>query len=233
MSGEYCTDARCYELAPCSVHQKIKLIYFNSKGRAETARLILAETKTEYEDYRFPLNADNDTNPQRMNDAFAALEPKLTWGQVPAIEVGNTLVTQSRAIERYLAKRTGLMPRDPVEAALADGVVEACNDLLNDFIKTVFGKPEEKEAALKEFKENSIPRYAKMFSAVLESNGTGYYGKNFSYADIIAYYQWDLVNNFTGGQLLEGYPAIKKHVELVASRPNIKAWLESRPKTQY
>jgi len=215
------------------VHQKIKLIYFNSKGRAETARLILAEGKIEYEDYRFPLNADNDTNPSRMNDAFAALEPRLTWGQVPAMEVGNTLVTQSRAIERYLAKRAGLIPKCDVEAALADGVVEACNDILNDFIKAVFGKPEEKEAALKEFKESTVPRYAKLFSAYLESNGSGYYGKNFSYADIVAYYQWDMINGFAGGQLLENFPAIKKHVELIASRPNIKAWLESRPKTQY
>ena len=31
---------------------KIKLTYFNAKGRAETIRLILAQAGVEYEDYR-------------------------------------------------------------------------------------------------------------------------------------------------------------------------------------
>ena len=33
---------------------KIKLFYFNARGRAELARLILAQAGVEYEDVRFP-----------------------------------------------------------------------------------------------------------------------------------------------------------------------------------
>jgi len=229
----YCSDPSCFQYAPCSVHQKIKLIYYNARGRAEATRLILAEGKVEYEDYRFPVNHDNDANPARANDAFTALEPRLTWGQVPAMEVGSTMITQTRAIERYSAKRSGLVPQDPIDAAFVDSVVEALTDMQTELIKTMWGKPEDVEVAKKDFADNTLPRLGAQFSAVLGTSGSGFYGKAFSYADIIAYALWDLLNSHAGGKVLEAFPLIKAHCEAVASRPNIKAYLARRPATSF
>jgi len=210
----------------------VKLIYFNAKGRAEVARLYFAEAGVEYEDYRFPTNADNDVNPSRPNDAYAAWEKtgKGVWGgQVPALELENGFtLCQTRAIERYIATRWLLMPKDDVEAALADGVIEACNDVQTDVVKVIFGSEESKAAAKKDLLENGIPHHGAKFSALLASYGSGYYGRQFSHADINAYVIWDLANMLTGGAPFGSFPAIKAHCELVASRPRIKAYLAVR-----
>ena len=229
----YCSDFTCFQFAPCPLHQKIKMIYFNARGRAEGARLILAEGKIEYEDYRFPTNHDNDTNPSRMNDAFLAIEPRLTWGQVPAMEVGSTMITQTRAIERYVAKRAGLIPEDAVQAAFVDSVAEALTDLQAEVIKTMWGKPEDVEAAKKEFAECILPRFGGQFSAVLTNSGSGFYGKEFCYVDLLSYALWDMINTHSGGKVLDAFPLIKGHCETVASRPSIKAYIAARPNTPF
>lgn len=52
------------------------------------------------------------------------------WGQVPLVEFEGKSLTQSLAVTRYFAKRTGLVPEDPYEAALCDEYVDAVRELM-------------------------------------------------------------------------------------------------------
>merc|ERR1712154_330435 len=73
-----------------------KLVYFNVRGRAETARLILAYAGVEYEDKRITF------------EEMPELKPSLPFGQVPVLEYRGTTLCQSMAIARFLAHEYGL-----------------------------------------------------------------------------------------------------------------------------
>jgi glutathione S-transferase len=56
---------------------------------------------------------------------------KLPFGQVPVLEVAEgTFIGQSAAIVRYLGKRSGLYPEDPIAAAVVDSIMDEETDLL-------------------------------------------------------------------------------------------------------
>jgi glutathione S-transferase len=211
----------------------MKIIYFNVKGRAENSRIILAEGKVAYEDYRFPANSDADTNPTKPNEAFAAMKAagKLPFGQVPALELEDgRIIVQARTIERFCAKKAGLYPADEFDAAVADSVVEACNDLQTVAVKTMFGDDAAKAAGVEAMKA-FMPKCAAQFTALLEKSGSGFYTKEISYADIVAFSIWTMLDSKSEGKVFGMLPQIKAHCDAIGARPNIKAWLETRPVT--
>ena len=73
------------------------LTYFNARGLAECARYIL---KLGGEDFV-------DVRASRGEDVFEKAKAKAPFGQLPILEVEgfDTPICQSRAIERFLAKR--------------------------------------------------------------------------------------------------------------------------------
>ena len=66
----------------------IKLSYFNARGRAETARLILAHAGVRYIDQR--LTADQ----------FNKVKPRLPYGQLPTIKFEGEVICTSMSIAR-------------------------------------------------------------------------------------------------------------------------------------
>ena len=106
---------------------KLSLIYFPVRARGEVARMILAYADIPY--------TDTDCQGYFGCDfGTAKATGKLTFGQLPLLAVGDTLVPQSGAIHRYLAAlantaRPGFVPADPVQAALADALHETAQDL--------------------------------------------------------------------------------------------------------
>ena len=100
-----------------------KLLYFDFPGKAEAIRLALTHAGVVFEDHRFADRAE-----------FQALKAsgRLQFGQVPALEVTTaegetTVLTQSAAILRYVAKlnaATNLYPADPLLAARVDAVCD-------------------------------------------------------------------------------------------------------------
>jgi len=212
------------------------LIYYNGRGRAENIRIYFEEAKQEYEDYRFPTNADNETDPSRANDAYTALAPSLPFGQVPVLEIGEGdkkfVLAQTRAIQRYVANKLGLVPSCSFAAAFADSVVEGLHDLFTEMLKVFFVPKEKMEEAKKDFVDNHLPVFGEQFTKILRNFGTGFYGKKFCYADIDGYVLWDAINRIFG-KAFELFPDIRAHCELISSRPNISAWVKRRPQTPF
>jgi len=58
------------------------------------------------------------------------------FGQVPVLEVGGERLTQSAAIMRYVGRRGGWTPTDPLESHRVDEVLNAINDLTVLIVKT-------------------------------------------------------------------------------------------------
>ena len=98
------------------------LLYFDDgKGRAELPRLIFIYGDIPFEDKKISVNEYI-----QMRDSG-----KLPFEQFPTLEIGDTTICQSCAIARYAARAAGLYPRDSLEAARSDMVVDAWRDLLD------------------------------------------------------------------------------------------------------
>lgn len=92
-----------------------KLVYFNLRGRAEIARIILAVGGQEYEDFRFE------------REQWPEFKPSTPFGQVPVLEVtegGKTVkIAQSLAIARFLARKFNLDGKTDIEKGEVDMLV--------------------------------------------------------------------------------------------------------------
>jgi len=108
--------------------KKPKLAYFNIKGRAEIARLILADTDTPY-DY---IGIDN-TKLKELKESGV-----LAFNQVPYYEEGDLTIVQSHAINRHLARIKGLYGKNEKEASQIDQLYEGSNDVSTKTISIYF-----------------------------------------------------------------------------------------------
>lgn len=94
-----------------------KLTYFNGRGLAETSRILLKVGGQEFEDFRYPITIENG---QYIRPEWEADKSKYTYEQIPVLEVdgGKYTIAQSKAIERFLARRFNLFGSNEFEAAL-------------------------------------------------------------------------------------------------------------------
>jgi glutathione S-transferase len=106
---------RKYEQQP-----KLKLYYFDIKGKGEPIRLLCFYAGLELEDHRFA-----------TRDEFLAMREgtRLAFSQVPMLEVDDKhSLVQTSAIMRYLGKLSGLYPNDPILAAQVDAIMDQETD---------------------------------------------------------------------------------------------------------
>ena len=195
-----------------------KLVYFESKGRGEVARLIFAQAGVEYEDKRV------------SKEEWAQLKPTTPTGQLPLLEVNGKTLTGSRPINRFLAERFGLAGSNDLENAEIAGIIDLMQDFFMRLIPWFMEKDEAKKAELlKNISENEIPKYMGILEKrCAANNGNWIYGQKVTYADISIFGGFDLVVSFLPN-LLEGRPALTKMKESVESLPNIARWLKERP----
>jgi len=214
---------------------KLKLTYFNGRGRAEPSRLILAQAGVEYEDVRIEF-AD-----------WPALKSTLKFGQMPFLEVDGKTITQSMAIARFLARRYKLAGQNELEEAEADAIVDCMTDCFNGFIACMLeGKmkrndPERQKMLIDEFITKTLPAFLDVIQKVLEENGGKYLvGSNLTWADLVFVASLEML--ITGHGLMPEYQnpdALKNHQPIadfkksIENLPNIKAWIEKRPKTPF
>jgi len=198
-----------------------KLTYFNGRGRAEVSRLIFAQAGVPYQDNRI------------SKEDWPKLKPTMPFLQVPVLEVDGTLIPQSKAIGRYLARQFGLCGKNDIEAALCDGFVDQLDDVTEKWYSLNHEKDSDKRKDLwTTYQNNTLNPLMALFDKSLTNTGTGYLvGKQLTWADIVTFNILQSIQT-NNTDIMDGYPKLQAFMTKVADMPNIKAWIEKRPKTE-
>jgi glutathione S-transferase len=135
---------------------------------------------------------------------------------MPFLTVDGTVLAQSGAIVRFLAKRFNLNGTNDIEAAQLDGIWEALGDLRGKF-RAATNPPD--EAKEKVFWETDLPHAA----ALLEKNvhGSNHFGSSntLSYADIAIYYFMWVLQQVCGQRSTHQHPLCNSDALLVLTFP--------------
>merc|ERR1719486_1043995 len=138
-------------------NSRMKLSYFDARGVAETTRYMLAVTKTPCEDFRYgftfgtPGDFSTVQRPE-FDAARAAGKLDANLGRLPLLEADGKVFGQSKTIERFVAKRVGMMGANAVEEAQIDCICEHLRDCKDKYMKAKTN-PETKAAHLRDCKD--------------------------------------------------------------------------------
>ncbi|EFA84822.1 hypothetical protein PPL_01815 [Heterostelium album PN500] len=185
------------------------LYYFDAKGRAEYARLILSFAGVEYTDYRFPYPG-----------VPAEVAAKTTFGQVPHYSDGEIELSQSLAIELYLARKYNLLGSNAVDEAKIISYALSVGDIFQAFLMAQQGGPE----AMEKYSTEVAPRYYRVWDKILKENGGKHiYGRdNITYADLVIFACIDYVKGMQFGEKFEQFPACLEFHRQMLEVPEIK-----------
>ena len=217
----------------------MKLVYFNGRGLAETSRLVLAYAGADYEDFRYPLEIVDWKTFNFIREEFIADRDsgklRRSMNKVPFLEVDGEVICQSKAIERFLARKFNLMGDNELEAARIDAVCEVVRDL-KDAYQGVrrLKEGDERDEGMRLWFNETLPSRLVVFQEILGENGYAVGGRT-SLADIILYsFLTQFFDNKEGAR--NSYTnclKIRDILENVGNNENIRNWLENRPESSF
>ncbi|QLF70089.1 glutathione S-transferase family protein [Peteryoungia desertarenae] len=187
-------------------------LFYSPQTRATGARVLLEELKVPYDLHVLNMK----TNEQRQ-PAYLAINP---LGKVPAVRVGETLVTEQGAIYLYLADlfpEAGLAPAltDPDRGAYLRWlfIYGSCFEpaVVDRFMKREPGS----------MNETPYASYESLIDMLEEALKTGPYllGERFTAADVL----WGIALRWTTMfGLVEARPAFQAYMERIGSRASIQ-----------
>ncbi|KAK0182027.1 hypothetical protein PV327_000199 [Microctonus hyperodae] len=197
-----------------------KLTYFNITGLGEPIRYLLSYGGIKFEDQRVSF------------EEWPALKPKMPLGQMPVLEIDGKQYNQSKAIMRFLGKKFNLYGSDDYEALEIDAAADSADDMRQAISSYHW---EEDAEHKKKMKDGAFKKMAflldKLEEQVKKNGGYLVRGK-LSWADILYAALCDYLCNILGYNVNKDHVELKKLVDKVAATPNIKAYLDKRPKTQ-
>ncbi|XP_041032431.1 hematopoietic prostaglandin D synthase-like isoform X1 [Carcharodon carcharias] len=175
-------------------------------------------------------NPSRPGSPRAPKSTASESEPRaaLLFQQIPVLKVDNTVLNQSTAIARYLAREAGLVGRNSLEQAQADAIVDTINDFMNLFPWTE-KNPAVKEKIMEDVFANKIPLLLDGLSKLL-GNQMWFVGDSVTWAD----FHWAVCSitlTNLNVDILHNYPKLLALKERVEALPKIAAWIEQRPKT--
>ncbi|CAJ0574653.1 unnamed protein product, partial [Mesorhabditis spiculigera] len=206
------------------VHYKLHYFWFNGLG--EPIRQLFAMAKVDYEDHRVHKDID-----------WPELKKICPFGQVPVLEVDGKILPQSRAVTRYLARKFGFAGQTEWEQAQVDAWADQLLDFMFEVRPFLFKKIGFTQGdADAEFAKVAGPARDKLFPLIvkqLKENGTGYLvGNKVSWADLYLNYHAETFRNLKS-DYLANYPEIEAHLNKVREIPELKEWIEKRPKNHF
>lgn len=217
------------------------LRYFDGKGVAEMARWLFAFAGETFDDKRYTISfgtpGDFSTIKREEFDADkAAGRMDIAMGKVPVLEAGDFALPQSKAIERYLAKRFGLMGTTVEEEAWVDAVAEHIRDINDAYSRKglFFMKDQEKKKELQaKWYTEELPVLLKKLEGALPGAQGFAVGSKTSYADLCIYkllkdsYEDDVSMTYSD------CPKLQAIVDSVGKHEGLQKWIAERPKTMF
>lgn len=187
-------------------------LFYSPQTRATGARVLLEELKVPYD-----LHVLNMKTGEQRQPAYLAINP---LGKVPAVRVGETLVTEQGAIYLYLAD---LFPESGLAPALTDPdrgaylrwlfIYGSCFEpaVVDRFMKREPGS----------MNETPYASYESLIDMLEEALKTGPYllGERFTAADLL----WGIALRWTTMfGLVEARPAFQAYMERIGNRASIQ-----------
>ncbi|XP_012062869.1 PREDICTED: uncharacterized protein LOC105626167 [Atta cephalotes] len=198
-----------------------KLMYLNATGIGEPIRFLLNHCGIKFEDMRITF------------DEWPKYKPNMPMGQVPVLEIDGKQYHQSKAIGRFIAKKGNLYGSDDFEAMEIDAIVDSIDDIRQAMGHYYMEQNPTFKAKLKEIVFQKLYHSRDKFEEQVKKNGGYFVGGKLSWAD----FQWaghcDILSSILAVDPNEDHPELKKLVEKVRALPNVKAYIEKRPKTEF
>ncbi|AZP14162.1 glutathione S-transferase [Undibacterium parvum] len=198
---------------------QLKLTYFDFHGgRGEPARLAMHIGGIAFEDHRFAY------------PEFAELRKSTPFGQVPTLLVDGVMVTQSDAINRYVAKLAGVYPLDAYQALLCDEVMSVVEDAAVRLSPSFRMTGEAQKEARLALVSGPMPMYLKWLQSQLSAHGGEFFADNrLTVADLKVFVD---VRGLNSGRLdhvprdlVETVaPALNAHMQRIAALPAIQQY---------
>mmetsp|Transcript_23863 Transcript_23863/g.18215 ORF Transcript_23863/g.18215 Transcript_23863/m.18215 type:complete len:210 (-) Transcript_23863:77-706(-) len=209
----------------------MKLYYFDMYGRAECMRLLMTHAKVPYE----------DSPVTKEIIAKMAAEGQLEFDKVPAIEKDGKFYCETKAMLRFMGKKHGYYPEDPMAAWRVDSIMDALDDAHQSLVKVFFSQNEEekKEAGIKATTE-VLPKFLSKLDKILAANVTQDYlvGDKITIADFfVGSWVYSMIRNPNNpghamlGGLLDPHENVKKWADNFAKVNEER--LSSRPAKPY
>jgi len=201
-----------------------KLYYFQTRGRGETARLLLNYSGTKYEDIKISA------------EQWPAMKGKMPMGQVPVLEVDGKQLCQSTAIYLYLARECGLTGKNSWDMARADmiekGIFDMWGQLEVVYMPILQGDKKTADEKWAQMADTTLKSFLDTNTRFLNENGGQWFvGDSLTWADIaIAEFMSVLEDCFCQSSL-DNFPQLKAFKEKIFSLPKLKEYVSQRPAT--
>lgn len=205
---------------------KLVLHYFDFDGsRGETARVALHLAAIPFEDRRI-----------KQKD-WPAQRDQMPFQQLPVLEVDGTQIAQSNTINRYVGRLAGLYPKDDLQAARVDEVMDAVEDISTKIGQTMrIEDAAAKKAAREALVAGPLPRYLQQIEARLKAGGGEWFADNrLTVADLKCHYfvRWlksGALDHIPADVADRHAPLLAQHFERVKGQPKIAAYYAARGK---
>lgn len=220
------------------------LKYFNARGVVENTRVMFAIGDIEYDDRRYAIGPGFEAPEFKAEKESGALA--LNLNRAPLLITGEGIIGQSKAIERYVAKRAGLMGKSPFEAATIDMLAEHVRDVRDAQARKGFSPmardktDEEKTVLADEWYSTDLPDWlGRIEACIIELSGqdaSHACGGCLSYADVCI---WSLLREGAAADVERIAKAsaacttLNCIADTVSTHPKVAAWVASRPETAF
>ncbi|KAG0213075.1 hypothetical protein BGX28_005096 [Mortierella sp. GBA30] len=211
-----------------STESTYKFLYFGLHGRGELTRTLLSFGGAQFEELALD---------------WPAMKKDTPFGVLPVLyettSDGTVLeLSESQAIERYLAKKFDLLGSNSWEAHLVDRYYTSLETLSINFFKVMFAPAESRQAEAETFYKDHLPRWIAAHEIHLAKNGSNghYVGEKLSLADFKVALMIDRIQFLVPKGLeskveqlfsAEATPGLWKVKETVNAHPKIAAWKKS------
>ncbi|XP_032936158.1 glutathione S-transferase 2 isoform X2 [Catharus ustulatus] len=155
--------------------------YWDVRGMAQPIRMLLEYTDTPYQERKYHLGPAPDHDPSEWTSEKEKLG--LDFPNIPYLIDGNTKLTQSNAIVRYIARKHNLCAETEEEKQREDLLENQLMDLRMNFIRLCYSPDFEK---LKPAYLEQLPKKLQELSRFLGSR-TWFVGQKLTFVDFLAY----------------------------------------------
>ncbi|CAG9323559.1 unnamed protein product [Blepharisma stoltei] len=201
---------------------QIRFHYLDLFGRGEVTRIILKYLGLEFEDIRYTREAWNETKTSGIAEFY----------QVPLLQIDGHNLVQSRAIEKYLLRRAGLISSDPFANYQSESLVGYIDDTIQIVVKFMW--IDKDLEGLGKWIQEQLPERLKIIEKRLNESNTHLAGDSISHADFVVFEF--LYDGFlrpqkaaTARSILEANaPRLLQFAETFKSHPHLAAYLATR-----